>query len=87
MYLLAFFRIPEPPLRISEPAISPTGSPVDRTIWPLTIGFVAGAGIAGFLLFEYLGAQAATTHTLLATLLGGLSGAVVAWTFRGKPVG
>ena len=56
-----------------------------KTLLPLTIVFVAGAGVFGFLLLEYLGAELMSAHAVVATLFWGLAGAVVGEGFGDSP--
>ena len=55
-----------------------------KMFWPLAIGFLTGAGVAGFLVFEVLGGRVSTAHSVVATLTGGLPGALVGWVFEGR---
>ncbi len=57
---------------------------MNKTFWPLTIGFLVGAGGVGFLVFKYLGVPVSTTYSLLTTLFGGLSGVFVGGLFEDK---
>ncbi len=58
---------------------------MNKPFWPLAIGFLTGAGVAGFLVFESLGGEVSTAHSVLATLMGGLSGALVGGMFEERP--
>ena len=59
---------------------------MNKMFWPLAIGFLTGAGVAGFLVFEALGGEVSTAHWVLATLTGGLLGALVGGMAEAGPL-
>lgn len=69
-----------------DPFEQPDRATMTKMFWPLAIGFLTGAGVVGFLVFESLGGEVSTAHSVLATLMGGLSGAFVGGLFEEKPM-
>lgn len=59
---------------------------MSKAFWPLAIGFLTGAAVAGFLVFESLGGEVSTAHSVLATLMGGLSGALIGGLIEDWPM-
>jgi hypothetical protein len=69
-----------------DPFEQPDRANMSKAFWPLAIGFLTGAGVLGFLFFEAMGGRVSTAYSVVTTLTGGLSGALIGGLFEEWPM-
>lgn len=72
--------------RMPDSFDQPDRATMTKMFWPLAIGFLTGAAVAGFLVFEAMGGRVSTAYSVVATLTGGLSGALIGGLIEDWPM-
>ena len=72
--------------RMPDLVDQPDRASMTKMFWPWAIGCLTGAGVVGFLFFEAMGGRVSTAYSVVTTLTGGLSGALIGGLFEEWPM-